>query len=80
MSIERFKQWIENSEPGDNILYLQSDHASKSPAIQKLFWQAAIDGKVFLYQKRVRPGIFNYFAKKVTPRTGKVIKPFDYGD
>lgn len=77
MIVGRFIEWMAEAETGDVIIYMQADFAGRQPEVQRFFWEAARDGKVFLYQKRVRPGVFNYFAKRVSPRTGKKIAPWD---
>lgn len=76
--MNRFVTWLSEAEVGDVIMYLQADTASRNPAIQKLFFDAAKEGKVFLYQKRVRYGVFNYYAKRITAEAGAKLKPEEY--
>jgi len=73
----RFVAWIADAEIGDQIMYLQADYAGRNPSLQKLFWDAASEGLVFLHQKRVREGVFNYYAKRISKRAGKSLKPWD---
>ena len=79
MTKDRFDEWFEKSEPGDVIMYLQSDWAERRPHISRRFMEAAYRGEVFLYQRRVRPGVFNYYARRVTQATGQRIKPWRTG-
>lgn len=72
----RFETWLREAEPGDQIMYLQADHASRKPEVAKLFSDAAHRGEVFLFQKRVRFGVYNYYARRVTKSTGERIRPW----
>lgn len=74
----RFEVWLRDAQVGDKILYMQSDHASRNPEVQQLFMKAAEDGLVFLYQKRVRFGVFNYYAKRLSEQAGKKLKPWEW--
>jgi len=74
-NVERFENWLQLSEPGDVIMYLQSDSAARHPAVRRVFYTAAENGLVFLYQKRVRFGVFNYYAKRLSTEAGRKLKP-----
>jgi hypothetical protein len=75
--LQRFRDWLEGSEPPARILYLQADHAQRDPEVSAFMRRAAERGEVFLTQKRVRPHVYNYFAQRVSRRAGKVLKPLD---
>ncbi|AAT69505.1 gp29 [Alphaproteobacteria phage PhiJL001] len=76
MSVDRFKDWLREAEPGDQIMYMQADYAGRRPEVARFFMDAAEEGKVFLFQKKVREGVYNYFARRVKPSTGKALKPW----
>ncbi len=73
--MNRFQTWLETAEFGDVIMYLQADTAQRDRQVSAFFYQAAKDGKVFLYQKRIRTGVFNYYAKRIRPKAGRVLAP-----
>lgn len=77
--IERYATWLEEAEVGDSIRYLQADYAGRGPLVQKWFMAQAEAGKVFLYQKRVpgRTGVWNYYAKKLSPRAGQILHAWE---
>lgn len=78
LKLNRFEAWVRDAEPGDQILYLQSDTAQRDRKTATFFYEAAKRGEVFLFQKRVRFGIFNYYARRITPKTGEIMKPEEY--
>lgn len=75
--LTKFKNWLANASTGDQILYLQADHASRSPKVQKFFMRSAERGEVFLFQKRVRFGIYNYYAKRLSPKAGRILAAWE---
>ena len=75
MGLQRFIDWIETARPGESILYMQGANAEANQEARDLFWTAAKEGKVFLFQKRVRPGVFNYMARKLSPKAGYTLRP-----
>ncbi len=74
---DKFKTWLDEADVGDTIMYLQADHASRNPEVRRLFMIAAEAGLVFLYQKRVRFGVFNYYAKRLSPKAGDILKAWE---
>lgn len=76
MNFERLRAWLEEAETGATIRYMQADFAGRRPELRDLMWEAAVRGDVCLFQKRVRPGVYNYMAKKVSRRTGRVMSPW----
>ena len=75
MNLERIKKWLDESVPGDRIMYLQSDWAGRRPEIQKIMMKAAERGLVALTQKRLGEGRYNYYATRVTPKSGEILRP-----
>lgn len=73
--MDRFVEWLENAEAGDVIMYLQADTAQRHIKARDFFYKASEEGKVFLYQKRVRFGVFNYYAKRISPDVGETLRP-----
>ncbi len=78
--LKRYESWLATASVGDKIMYMQADHASRRPEVQQFFWQAARDGKVFLYQKRARAGVYKYYAKRISEKSGKILKPWEMED
>ena len=72
---KRIDDWLAEAEEGQVIMYLQADSATRRPDVAAKMMTAAEEGLVFLYRKRARAGIFNHYAKRVSKRTGKIIKP-----
>lgn len=75
--MKRFEEWLKNAEVGKTIMYMQADFAGRKPEVAAFFHNAALEGKVFLYQKKVREGVYRYYAKRVTPKTGEIIRPWE---
>ena len=76
MNKDRIENWLRESEQGDTLMYLQADRASRRPEISERMMQAAEDGLVFLYQKKVRPGVYNHYAKRLSSSAGRALKPW----
>ena len=78
MNVDRLKKWLEESEVGDRITYMQADWAGRRPELRDLMMAAAEEGKVVLTQKKITEGVYNFMATRCTPKTGKKLKPMDW--
>jgi hypothetical protein len=74
---DEFKEWVRTAEVGDRLLYMQADYAQRVPDLAKAAMEAAEQGEVFLSQKKIGVGVYNFYATRVSKKTGRVIKPWD---
>jgi hypothetical protein len=73
-----FQEWLATAEPGQRISYakgalaasihtaFQAEHpdAQKLSALQEAAWRAGAKAHVYLVQRRLKPGAFEYLAER----------------
>jgi hypothetical protein len=64
-----FSITLRNSDAGDEIVYHIGDHASGPHKTDAL--KAALEGKCFIFQRRIREGLFSYIAVKASEKHSK---------
>jgi hypothetical protein len=73
-TIEDFEHWLRYAPKRDTLCYFYGLTVQNTD-IQKVVYQAAERGQVFLYRKRVGYGRYKFYARKVSKETGEIIKP-----
>lgn len=71
-------KWVKKAKVGDSLMYLQADHCGRAEELAEAVRELAEQGLVFMYQKKVREGVFNYYIRRVSKETGKIIKPWSW--
>ena len=73
-----FVKWFADAEPGSTYTYTSGlSFYEPKASVKKLAWEYAINGKVYIYQKKVTDEIYAYIAFK--PRIGlRKLVPWDY--
>ena len=74
LTVEQFSDWLVDANVGDDVVYFTGSTVNGNP-VRAAAYNAALGGLVFLYQKRVRWGVFAYHARRVDLSTGRLIKP-----
>ena len=73
-----FQEWLAAAQPGERCIYAkgtlaasihtawQAEHpdAQKLSALQEATWKAGAKGHVYLVQRRLKPGAFEYLAER----------------
>lgn|SRR5678816_4370325 len=85
--IQDIYHWLRDAKPGEIYVYAPSIAAlTDNYAAYKLsreVWQLAVDGRIYLVQRRLRPapyGVFDYIAIKASDPPIKKLVTSDYGD
>lgn len=81
--IDKFESWFTTARPGDIHTYyvglLGLENKSKfHNHIKHTAWNYAVQGKVYLFQRKIEENKFCYTAVKASRYTYKLV-PFDYG-
>ena len=76
--VHRFIDWALGAEPPARIVYYQGSYARQGGATTQLMMRMAELGVVCLTQKRLGEGRYNYMATRVTPKTGKKLRPMEF--
>jgi hypothetical protein len=77
--VREFQEWLGAAQPGQRIAYAKgalaasihaarlAEHpnAQKLSALQEATWRAGAKGQVYLVQRRLKPGAFEYLAERV---------------
>lgn len=70
-----YLEWLSTSLPGDVLVYHTGPHLYGLGGVKKqaavLAWRDSEQGLVFLAQKRVEDGMFEYRAMRLDDRLGK---------
>lgn len=74
MSPEDFKNWKAKAKVGEVTVYMVGEYAHGSETA-RLAREAAEDGEVTLFQRRLRKFMFAYEAMKMPQRLGKFLAP-----
>jgi hypothetical protein len=75
-----FQEWLAAARPGERTAYAKGalaasihtawlkEHpdAQKLSALQEATWKAGAKGHVYLVQRRLKPGAFEYLAERAT--------------
>lgn len=80
MTPREFAKWLEKARVNDECVYHQGATASENRSTAQAAYDAAKNCQVFLYQRRVAVGVFNYIARKVEPKCGELIRPWGHPD
>ena len=78
LTVTEFQEWLAAAQPGERIAYAkgalaasihsawQAEHsaARKLSALQEATWRASVKGQVYLVQRRIKPGAFEYLAER----------------
>ena len=78
LTVTQFQEWMAAAQPGERIAYARgllaasihtaflAEHpdAQKLSALQEATWRAGAKGHVYLVQRRLKPGAFEYLAKR----------------
>ena len=73
-----FQEWLGAAQPGERVAYARgllaasihaaflAEHpdAQKLSALQEATWRAGAKGHVYLVQRRLKPGAFEYLAER----------------
>jgi hypothetical protein len=76
--VTEFQEWLAAARPGERIAYAKgalaasihaaflAEHpdAQKLSALQETTWRAGAKGHVYLVQRRLKPGGFEYLAER----------------
>jgi len=79
-------EWAKTAQPGDTYIYATVVHLTDTYASRKIgqqAWSLAIEGTVYLVQRRVPyaiPSMFDYIAIKASKPPVRRIVAQDYGD
>ncbi len=83
--LKEFVDWFEKANPGDtytyfngDLAYAQSTTTARQTAIKMVTWQYAVEGKIYLYQRRMPDDSRDYIAYKPRRVIQKLIA-LDYG-
>jgi hypothetical protein len=82
LTVTEFQEWMAAAQPGQRIAYAKgalaasihgaflAEHpdAQKLSALQEATWHAGATGQVYLVQRRLKPGAFEYFAERMGER------------
>jgi hypothetical protein len=85
ITVTEFQEWLAAAQPGDRITYAKgllaasihdawlAEHpdAQKLSALQEATWRAGAKSHVYLVQRRLNPGAFEYLAER-TPHGKQV--------
>jgi len=78
LSVNEFQEWLAAARPGERCIYAkgalaasihtacQAEHpdAQKLSALQEATLRAGAKGQVYLVQRRLKPGAFEYLAER----------------
>lgn len=75
----KIMNWMRDAYPGDTLVYhsgasLDDGAGGKVPEAQAA-WRLAVEGRVTLFQRRVKDHAFDYIAMRVTPQMGTALAP-----
>lgn len=79
-------EWVKIAQPNDFFIYATARHLTDNYAARKIgqqAWKFAIEGKVYLVQRRIEhttPSMFDYIAIKASISPVRRIVAMDYGD
>ena len=76
-----FIEWYYAANGGDKFVYYAGSNLASSQeswAVKNLVWKFAIEGKVYLFQKRFGNNDYQYIAIKAIGRDTNLV-PLDYG-
>jgi hypothetical protein len=76
--VTEFQEWLAAAQPGERIAYAkgalaasihaawQTEHpdVQKLSALQEATWRAGAKSQVYLVQRRLKPGAFEYLAER----------------
>lgn len=74
-SPEEFDKWVTSSEPGERVVYAETNFCYGNPC-KHAAWNAAVAGKVALFQERRGMMLYRYIAVRISPRAAVVLAPF----
>lgn len=79
---ERFESWYRTANPGEQYTYyiglLGMESKSKfHHHIKHTAWKYALQGRVYLFQRKIEENEFDYIAVKAKQYVYKLV-PFDY--
>ena len=80
LTVTEFQEWLAAAQPGERIAYAkgalaasihaawEAEHpdAQKLSTLQETTWHAGAKGQVFLAQRRLKAGAFEYLAERAT--------------
>lgn len=80
------EEWLKTAQPGEFYVYatarfLTDHYATRKIAIKA--WKLAVDGRIYLVQRRVPnaiPSMFDYIAIKASISPPRNLVAVDYGD
>jgi len=78
LTVPEFQEWMEAARPGERIAYAKgllaasihaawlAEHpdAQQLSALQEATWSAGAKGHIYLVQRRLKPGAFEYLAQR----------------
>jgi hypothetical protein len=78
LTATEFQEWMAAAQPGERIAYARGllaasihaaflaehPHAQKLSALQEATWRACAKRHVYLVQRRLKPGAFEYLAER----------------
>lgn len=81
ISPEKYRNWFRQAKPGDRVVYHVGGHlfglSKDHPVVRETARRAyddALQGDVFLCQRRVSFGVFEYIAIKLSPRARRMFR------
>lgn len=79
MNQSAFRDWMTTSEVGDNARYFTGD-SEGGHLMKRITSRHAMEGRLFLFQLRniQNPKLFDYYARRMSPTAGKVLKMGEY--
>lgn len=77
---DTFIKWVNNSKPGEKIIYAYTPNLNikcTDKEISRIAWRTALEGKIYLTQKRYQ-GSIQYFAIKASNKPINRLIPSDF--
>ena len=70
---EDFSSWLVKASAGDRIIYHTGSYIpSPKPEIAEMIYRAYENKKVYLFQRRTEPGVYDYLAIRSYPGRKRV--------
>lgn len=68
-TVEEFGSWLSNSKPNDKYIYYKGETLTFSHLtnkIRKETWDRAIEGRIYLLQRKISVGVYEFIAVKAS--------------
>jgi hypothetical protein len=84
ITVDRFKDWLVTARPNDKLVYYTGEtltYSLMASHIKKEVWEMALNGHVYLVQKKLGVGLYEFITVKASKSPCMSLIPVrDYSD